>query len=70
MSSKDVRERSLWGLLAVGTTLVTSVALGALGGAWLDRKLGTTPWLLVVGLGLGTAAGFLDLFRTVARTIK
>jgi F0F1-type ATP synthase assembly protein I len=70
MSSKDVRERAIWSLLGVGTTLVCSVALGAFGGAWLDRRLGTTPWLLVAGLVFGTAAGFLDLYRTVTRTLK
>ena len=42
-----------------------SVAIGALGGGWLDRKWGTEPWLLVVGFFLGMAAGFVELARLV-----
>jgi F0F1-type ATP synthase assembly protein I len=31
-------------------------------GAWLDRKLGTTPWLLIVGAFVGAGAGFYSLY--------
>ena len=33
-------------------------------GWWLDGRLGTTPTLTLVGLGLGTFGGFWNLFRT------
>jgi F0F1-type ATP synthase assembly protein I len=62
--------RSLWNLLTVGTVLVVSVVLGYLLGNFLDRKLGTSPWLVVTGVLLGTAAGFVELFRTVSRNLK
>ena len=62
--------RSLWSLLTVGTVLVTAVVLGYLLGSYLDRKLGTSPWLVVTGVVLGSAAGFLQLFRTVSRDLK
>jgi ATP synthase protein I len=39
--------------------------LGFAGGYYLDRWLGTSPWLMLVGLLLGIAAGFLNLFRAV-----
>lgn len=61
--------RSLWSLLTVGTALVTSVVLGYLLGSYLDRRLGTSPWLVVAGVILGTAAGFVGLFRTVSRNL-
>ena len=70
MTSDGSRGRSVLNLLAVGTTLVTCIVLGSLGGAWLDRRFDTAPWFLIGGLTLGTAAGFLELFRTVARNLK
>jgi ATP synthase protein I len=50
-------------LSGVGLTLVISTVLGLWGGYVLDRWLGSTPWLTVVGLLLGIASGFVNLFR-------
>lgn len=50
-------------LSGVGLTLVLSTVLGLWGGHALDGWLGTSPWLMLVGLGLGIAAGFVSLFR-------
>jgi ATP synthase protein I len=61
---------SMWNLLTVGTVLVACIAAGYLLGSFLDRRLGTSPWLVVVGVLLGTAAGFVELFRTVSRNLK
>lgn len=61
---------SMWNLLTVGTVMVTAIALGYFLGSWLDRKLGTSPWLVVTGVVLGSAAGFLHLFRSVSRDLK
>lgn len=52
-------------LSGVGLTLVISTVLGLYGGLALDRWLGTSPWLMLVGLLLGIAAGFVNLFRAV-----
>ncbi len=61
--------RSSWSsgleLTTVGITLVLTTVLGYGGGAWLDAKLGTGPVLGAVGLLLGAAAGFVQLFRVV-----
>jgi len=58
-----------WGasleLTSVGITLVLATLLGYLGGAWLDHRFGTAPVLGAVGLVLGAAAGFVQLFRVV-----
>ena len=32
-------------------------------GMWLDRKLGTAPWLLVVGVFVGAGASFYSMYR-------
>jgi ATP synthase protein I len=55
--------RQLGVLSGVGLTLVISTVLGLVGGIVLDRWLGTAPWLMLVGLLLGIASGFVNLFR-------
>jgi ATP synthase protein I len=70
MSPGERRDLSLLSLLSVGTVLVSCIVLGYLLGHWLDGKWGTDPWLGVVGVVLGSLAGFLELFRTVSRTLK
>lgn len=52
-------------LSGVGLTLVISTVLGLWGGYVLDRWLGSAPWLMLVGLLLGIASGFVNLFRVV-----
>jgi F0F1-type ATP synthase assembly protein I len=51
----------------VGIQLVISVVLGSYAGSWGDKKLGTDPWLMILGIVLGTAAGFYNLFRLVSK---
>lgn len=46
-----------------GGSFLGSVIAGTLLGHGLDRWIGTTPWFLVVGLGLGAYSGFLKLYR-------
>jgi ATP synthase protein I len=47
--------------------LAAGVAVGAGLGFFLDRALGTKPWLLLLGIILGTASGFLLIYRSVTR---
>jgi ATP synthase protein I len=65
------KEPSPWKPLAtlatVGLTFVVATAGATVGGYFLDRWLGSTPWFTLIGLGIGIAAGFRDLFRTVRR---
>ena len=51
---KGLRAASL--LLAIPTLLIVAPLVGFFGGAWLDGRLGTSPWLGIVGLILGFAA--------------
>ena len=51
----------------VGLTLVVATVIGLGAGYLLDRWLGTKPWITLVGLGFGIAAGFLNLFRAVKK---
>jgi ATP synthase protein I len=57
--------RSLAELSSIGMTLVLATVIGLVGGYYADRWLGTKPWLTLVGLLFGIAAGFVSLFRTL-----
>ena len=67
-------EPSTWKALAelssVGMTLVLATVLGLVAGYYADRWLGTKPWLTVIGLVVGIAAGFVSLFRTVNKAAR
>jgi F0F1-type ATP synthase assembly protein I len=49
--------RSAGLLLAIPTLLIVSPMVGFLLGGWLDRRVGTSPWIAIVGLVLGFVAG-------------
>jgi ATP synthase protein I len=50
--------------------LAAAASLGTLVGWWLDRKLGTSPWLLAVGALLGCGAGMTAFIRAAIRMSK
>jgi ATP synthase protein I len=57
--------RQLARLSTIGISLVAATAIGLLIGYGLDRLFGTAPWLTMVFVLFGIAAGFLNLFRDV-----
>jgi ATP synthase protein I len=50
-------------MMGVGFQFVIMVLVFLFGGQWLDRKLGTGPWLMIAGLMVGGALGFWSLLR-------
>jgi ATP synthase protein I len=44
-----------------------SVAVGAIGGYYLDKWLKTEPWLLIIFLIFGAIAGYRSLYRALKR---
>jgi ATP synthase protein I len=46
-----------------GLEFAVAILLGVFGGQWLDRRWGTSPWLVVVGAMTGAGAGFYKLYR-------
>jgi ATP synthase protein I len=53
--------------LRLGVELVAGVAVGGFIGWALDRWFGTAPLMMVVFLGLGAAAGIMNVVRTAKR---
>jgi ATP synthase protein I len=50
-------------VLSLAFSIVSCLLLG-----WvLDRLLGTSPWLIVAGILLGSVAGFMQFIRVMSR---
>ena len=50
-----------------GFQFTIMVVLSVFAGIWIDRKLGTGPWLLIVTVFLGAALGFYSLYRNLMK---
>jgi len=53
---------------SVGLELGIAVILGLLFGWWLDKQLGTAPWMMLLFLVFGLIAGFRGVIRAVNRS--
>ena len=62
--------KSLGFLSSLGISMVAATIIGLAMGYYLDRWLGTSPWLTVLFLGFGVAAGFRNLFVLTNRELK
>ena len=52
-------------LSTIGLSFVFALVIGFGAGYWLDRTLGTQPWLSFMGFFLGLAAGILNVYRVL-----
>jgi F0F1-type ATP synthase assembly protein I len=50
-------------VMGVGLQFAGAILIFLFLGRWLDEKLGTSPWLLLIGVMVGAAAGFYSLYR-------
>lgn len=57
-------------LSTLGLTLVFATMIGLAIGIYLDKKFNTSPWLTIIFLLIGIAAGFKGLIQTVIRQVK
>lgn len=62
--------RTAWELSAGMLSFVIAIAIGWWFGRVLDRWLGTSPWLTVLFLAFGVAAGLLNVYRTVSGAMR
>jgi len=49
-------------LSQIGITIIACIAVGVLIGKFLDSRLGTAPWLLLIFTLLGIAAAFKSIY--------
>jgi F0F1-type ATP synthase assembly protein I len=54
----------------VGMQFGATIVIAALAGVWLDKRLGTTPWFVILMVFGGAAAGFWSMYRRLVRAGK
>ena len=59
--------RQLGKLSLIGIELVVATFIGLAMGIYLDSKFGTSPWLTIIFLILGIAAGYRNIFLEVKK---
>jgi F0F1-type ATP synthase assembly protein I len=57
--------KSMGSTSALGLEIAIAIAIGFLGGRWLDGKLHTAPWLTWIGFAAGIGAGVKAVVRVV-----
>ena len=57
-------------MAGLGVQFVVTILIFLFIGQWLDRKLGTTPWMLLTGVLLGAALGFWMMLRVAKEAEK
>lgn len=62
---KKENYRKILELSSIGLALPSSIAIGLFFGYYLDKWLGTQPWLLIIFLLFGIASGIISLIRGV-----
>lgn len=62
--------KGLGGPGTLGIEIVLSVAVGLLGGQWLDKKFGASPWFTLIGLAYGIAAASRAVYRALKQANK
>ncbi len=53
-------------LTGIGVQFVAVLLAFLFAGKWLDERLGTTPWLLMLGVLLGFGLSLLYIYRRLA----
>jgi ATP synthase protein I len=53
----------MWDMSSIALTIPSSIAVGLFFGYWLDKWLGTKPWLIIVFTLLGVASGLMTFVR-------
>lgn len=47
----------------VGLQYALTIVVFMFAGIWLDKRLGTSPWFVIVCVFVGAAAGFFSVYR-------
>ena len=53
--------------LSLGIEMVFSVVIAGAGGRWADQRFNTEPTFLILGVAIGAAAGFRQMWRFMER---
>lgn len=53
--------------LSLGIEMVLSVVIAGAAGRWLDQRFNSEPTFLILGVAIGAAAGFRQMWRFMER---
>ena len=62
--------KSLSFLSSLGIAMVAASFIGLFIGIYLDKWLGTKPWMTIIWLGFGIASGFRNIFILTKRALR
>lgn len=62
--------KSLSFLSSLGISMVAASFIGLFIGYYLDKWLGTSPWMTLIWLGFGIASGFRNIFILTRRALR
>lgn len=64
-STKGASTSDTAGLAGMGVQFLVAILLFLFLGKWLDARLGTSPWLLILGVFCGAGASMVAMYRRV-----
>ncbi len=70
--AEDKRQlfKALGFLSSVGISMVAATFIGLAMGYYLDKWLGTSPWMTLIFLGFGIVSGFRNIYILTERELK
>lgn len=63
MAERETKPVDVSRYLSAGLVWALSTLMFLFGGSWVDGKLGTAPWLTLIGAFVGAGAGFWWMIR-------
>jgi ATP synthase protein I len=71
MKRENLRHlRELAYFSSIGFSVALSIFIGLGIGVYLDRKFGTSPWMMLIFLGFGIAAGYRNIGLAIKKSRK
>lgn len=53
-----------------GLQFAATIVIFVFFGVWLDKRLGSSPWFVLICVFVGAAAGFYSIYRTLMGSAK
>ena len=63
---RAIRELAYYSSL--GLSVALSIFIGLFIGVYIDKRFDTNPWFMFIGLGMGIAAGFSNIFLAIKKS--